>query len=145
MKEEDPFERFMVEATKFLDIAKKNQSKPLNITPEIEAKLVFLEQFAEVFTKAHTDAIQQLGIDDQQLQKLIQQPENVSSQQARKLEKLQKLKEEVELAQRNFEQAYLKEQELKKNQGKPGKPSRATKGRKKKFRSLGSQNDWKPL
>lgn len=143
MKENDPVEKFIEEAANLLEIAKKNQSKPLgNITPEIEAQLDLLEQIADEFTKAQIDTFERLGIGSQELQKLVQRPENVTPPQLNKLERLKKLKEEVETIQDSLEKNYVKDQEVKKNQDKKGK---STPGRKKKFRPLGSKNDWKPM
>lgn len=147
MSSQDPMEKFAQEVEKLFQFMEKQRSKN-STSPEVpegtEAILSLIEQYAQAISNASEETIRNAGADQEQLQKLINNPKDADINKAERqiLTRLNRLKQETDSA---IQEIAVASEAAKAQEILIGKKGKAAKARKKKFKPLGGKKDWKPM
>lgn len=143
MKEKGPLDDFIESVNKILEIVQsKKKISTDKLSPDVEALLSRLEDYGDLLAKEQKGTLEKLGLQEEEVKRLVESKDHLPEVEKRPLEHLQKLKDQVESVQRELQVAEFVAKQREKNKGKPGK---AAKARKKKFHRAGGRPDWKPL
>jgi hypothetical protein len=138
----NPFEEIFTQIADLLAMAKDNEGKPLSdekLDEKIGKQLDELEKGVQIFGQITEEAIKRSGLDEEMVQKAVDNPSQELNRQERGiLEKAKKLKSDLE----EIEREYERKGHLIRSQRKKAKIY--GKKRKKKFKRLGGQG-WMPL
>jgi hypothetical protein len=138
----NPFEQIFEQIAELLAITQESQKKPFStekLDDDIDEQVDDLEKQIGFFKKITDEALKRSGLDDQTLQKTINNPPNeFGSKDKRILDRAKKLRSDLE----NLEREFSRKSSIVKLQKKKAKT--AGKKRIKKFKRLGGQG-WMPM
>lgn len=141
MKENEPLDKFFEEISKLVEIAQKKDLKPTQDFPkDIEDRLRVIERELEIFNAITNKQISDAGITPEMIRETISETGNLPQRQRHLLARIAKLK----LSAEHIQRSYMIASTIAKKQISE-KKSKQISSRKKKFRGMGGQKDWKPL
>jgi len=146
MTSQNPIEQFLNKLTEFLRLANIERKKQPTgkMDPAVEERLAQLEHSVQVFKQLTEETLKQAGVQEEQIQRVL-------AEEARKalpakdrmlLEKSAKLEKEVKAISQELSKEVVIAKQKQKYVGKTGKTGQS---RKKRFRPMGGNKDWKPL
>lgn len=142
MSTSDPLDLLLDQISDLLAIAQENKGEAIKgkVDSDIEQQLEFLEQKVEFFRKVTDEAIKMSGVNEEQLQKDIDNSlDNPSTKKQKMVARAGQLKTQMQSLEKEYElrgrMAKLQKKRVKSNTGKK---------RKRKFKKLGGQG-WLPL
>lgn len=138
----DPLEDFLAQINELLDLVNESKTSPEPPAKEIEEKLKVLEGVAQLFSQTNEEALKKMGITEEQIQSAVQDLDMIPEQDKRMLERVDKVKKDVESVQHKLAISETIGKQKKKNIKQAGQGGTA---RKKKFRRMGGDTKWKPL
>lgn len=131
----DPLVNFIEELTKLTTFLNSKKFQDVKDLPDyMESQIIILERCAEIMTNLKEKMFRQLDLNAEEVQELIDHPENLPQREKKALIRLQKVKRETEEKQKHLEM------QLNKTASK-----KTAKTRQKKFTRAGARKDWKPL
>ncbi|MBA3957527.1 MAG: hypothetical protein H0X51_03915 [Parachlamydiaceae bacterium] len=143
MSSRDPLDRFLDELTDLMRLLQVNQSKNIDKIPdEVEEKLTELEGVAARMRKVNEETFKGLGLTEEQLEKALHFPENLTAEEKRTIERSLEISREVTKTKAELTVAVTIAEQRKKNA--EGSPENI-KARKKRFRPMGGKKHWKPM
>lgn len=142
MSSSQPIDQLLELIEELMQKAKVGQLKPGKITPDIMARLEYIESAMEWISTLNAKTLASLGFTPQKLEEVLKGMEQLRPRDQRILRKTQLLKQDAEQMKRDLMVKSGAETHREKTLGKEGKKIIT---RKKKFDRLGRKKDWKPL
>jgi len=142
---EDPFEKMVDQLYKLLELIEDAKKKELvdEFPPDIEERLTQLEQGVEIFKKINSQALDDAGLNEEDVKKLVKNPFKGGKGYST-LERAKNLRKIVQEMEGNYNVEYQIAKRKEKTYGKKEGAKNMARARKKKFKRLGG-DDWVPL
>lgn len=142
-----PLENFFEQLAEILKRIEQLKATPSAELPEDlkdnRKYLELLNYYVQLLDRANQDTFKKLGIKDEDIEKVINNPpESLPPRAERLLKRTEEYKQQLEAMRKEISTKATIAQQREEHKKKPDK---LTKERKKKFRGVGGKKNWKPL
>jgi hypothetical protein len=143
MQSKEPIENFFDKLAEILSLGEDSKNKlEGKIPPNMEVRIKKLIRDMELYCLVGEATLKNLPVSTEKIESALTTIEDLPAKDQQVLQKAQKLKEQLDLLQRDIGIKVTIAKQKEKNFGKEGKESTA---RQKKFRKMGGKKNWRPL
>lgn len=143
MQPKEPIENFFDKLAEILALAENSKDKlGGKIPPDMEIRIQKLTRDMELFCRVGEATLKNLSVSEDKIEQALTTIEDLPAKEQQVLQKAQKLKEQLDILQRDI---GIKVTIVKQKEKTFGKEGRESITRQKKFRKMGGKKNWKPL
>lgn len=143
----DPMEHLLEQLSNLMKFAQKNASKPLkkNNTANLQRQLELLEDLIAKFNETTNKELLAAGVTDEELKKKLDNPEQIPPKVRRFLERSVRLQIDATLMRDALKVAITRAALGLTEPTTEAEKKKRIQKRKKKFKRMGGDTNWKPL